>query len=46
MHACRSLSYVFLIGKGNKPWVSLPAAKGVRQSIAEEREQRLAARSA
>ena len=40
-----SLSYVFLIGKGNKPWVSLPADKGVRKSIAEEREQRLAARS-
>ena len=39
------LSYVFLIGKGNKPWVSLPADKGVRKSITEEREKRLAAKS-
>lgn len=36
------LSYVFLIGKGNKPWVSLPRERGVKKSIAEEREQRLA----
>jgi len=35
------LSYVFLIGKGNKPWVSLPADRGVKKSIAEEREKRL-----
>jgi len=35
------LSYVFLIGKGNKPWVSLPADRGVKRSIAEEREKRL-----
>jgi len=35
------LSYVFLIGKGNKPWVSLPAERGVKRSIAEEREKRL-----
>ncbi len=36
------LSYVFLIGKGNKPWVSLPNDKGVRRTITEEREKRLA----
>jgi len=36
------LSYVFLIGKGNKPWVSLPAERGVKKSITEEREKRLA----
>jgi len=36
------LSYVFLIGKSNKPWVSLPADKGVRKTISEEREKRLA----
>lgn len=36
------LSYVFLIGKGNKPWISLPADKGIRRSITEERERRLA----
>jgi len=40
------LSYVFLIGKGNKPWVSLPADKGVRKTITEEREKRLAAKTA
>jgi len=39
------LSYVFLIGKGNKSWVSLPADKGVKKSIAEEREKRLAAKA-
>jgi len=39
------LSYVFLIGKGNKPWVSLPADKGIRKSITEEREKRLAAKA-
>jgi small subunit ribosomal protein S4e len=39
------LSYVFLIGKGNKPWVSLPADKGVKMSIAEEREKRLATKA-
>lgn len=36
------LGYVFVIGKGNKPWVSLPADKGVRKTITEERERRLA----
>lgn len=39
------LSYVFLIGKNNKPWVSLPADKGVRKTITEEREKRLAAKA-
>jgi len=39
------LSYVFLIGKGNKPWVSLPSDKGVRKTIMEEREKRLAAKA-
>lgn len=39
------LSYVFIIGKGNKPWVSLPADKGVRKNITEEREKRLAQRA-
>jgi len=40
------LSYVFLIGKSNKPWISLPADKGVKRSIAEERERRLASKTA
>lgn len=38
---CR-LSNVFIIGKGNKPWVSLPKGKGVKLSVAEERDRRLA----
>lgn len=39
------LSYVFVIGKGNKPWISLPKGKGVKLSIAEERDRRLAAKT-
>lgn len=35
------LSNVFIIGKGTQPWVSLPANKGIRLSIAEERDKRL-----
>jgi len=35
------LNNVFIIGKGLKPWVSLPAQKGVRLTIAEERDKRL-----
>uniref|UniRef100_A0A1I8JPY6 KOW domain-containing protein n=1 Tax=Macrostomum lignano TaxID=282301 RepID=A0A1I8JPY6_9PLAT len=35
-------SNVFVIGKGNQPWVSLPRGKGVKLSIAEERDRRLA----
>ncbi|KJE89592.1 40S ribosomal protein S4 [Capsaspora owczarzaki ATCC 30864] len=33
---------VFVIGKGNKSYVSLPRGKGVRLSIAEERDRRIA----
>lgn len=40
-----SLSYVFIIGKGSKPWISLPKGKGVRLTIAEERDRRLAAKT-
>jgi small subunit ribosomal protein S4e len=36
------LSYVFIIGKGNKPYISLPKGKGLKLSIAEERDNRLA----
>ena len=28
-------------GKGNKPYISLPKAKGIKLSIAEERDKRL-----
>ena len=33
------LSNIFVIGKGNKPWISLPRGKGVRLTIAEERQE-------
>ncbi|MRB67601.1 hypothetical protein GH825_29995, partial [Bacillus thuringiensis] len=32
---------VFIIGKGTKPWVTLPRSKGIKLSIAEERDKRL-----
>jgi len=39
------LGYVYVIGKGNKPYVSLPKGKGVKLSIAEERNKRIAAKT-
>ncbi|XP_078001438.1 small ribosomal subunit protein eS4-like [Glandiceps talaboti] len=39
------LTNVFVIGKGVKPWVSLPKGKGVRLTIAEERDKRIAQKS-
>jgi len=30
---------VFVIGEANKPWISLPKSKGVKQTIIEEREE-------
>ena len=36
------MTNVFLIGKSNKPHVSLPKGKGVRLTIAEERDRRIA----
>lgn len=38
------LSNIFIIGKGNKSMVSLPRDKGVRKTIAEERDARIAAK--
>jgi small subunit ribosomal protein S4e len=38
------LNYVFVIGRANKAWISLPRGKGVRLTIAEERDRRLAAK--
>merc|ERR1712008_483446 len=35
------LEYVFVIGKGNKPYISLPKGKGIKLTIAEERDKRL-----
>jgi small subunit ribosomal protein S4e len=39
------LAYVFIIGKGQKSWVSLPAGKGIRLTVAEERDRRLAGKT-
>jgi small subunit ribosomal protein S4e len=38
------LTNVFVIGQGNKPWISLPKQKGIKLTIAEERDRRLAAK--
>jgi len=38
------LNNIFIIGKGNKPFISLPRGKGIRLSIAEERDKRLVAK--
>jgi small subunit ribosomal protein S4e len=37
------ISNVFIIGQGNKPWISLPKGKGIKLTIAEERDRRRAA---
>lgn len=39
------LHNVFIIGKGTKTYVSLPKGKGVKLSIAEERDKRLAVKA-
>jgi len=36
------LSNVFAIGKGNKPWISLPKGNGIKLSIIEDRSARMA----
>ena len=36
------LQNVMVIGEGNKAWITLPKAKGIRLSIAEDRRQRMA----
>lgn len=38
------LSNVFIIGNGSEPWISLPKSKGIKLTIAEERDQRLGLR--
>jgi len=40
------LNYIFIIGKGTKPWISLPKGKGVRLSMADERDKRMAQKTA
>lgn len=39
------LNNVFVIGKGQKPWVSLPGGRGLKLTIAEERDRRIAAKN-
>ncbi|MBA0556099.1 hypothetical protein Golob_026231 [Gossypium lobatum] len=39
------LGNVFTIGKGTKPWVSLPKGKGIKLSIINEARKRLAAQA-
>jgi small subunit ribosomal protein S4e len=38
------LSNVFIIGKGSSSIVSLPSGRGIKLSIAEERDRRIAAK--
>jgi len=33
---------IFVIGQGNKAWISLPKQKGIKLNITEERDRRLA----
>lgn len=35
------LAYIFVIGKGAKPYISLPKGNGIKLTIAEERDKRL-----
>ena len=35
------LIHNIIAGKGNKPYISLPKGKGIKLSIAEERDKRL-----
>jgi len=35
------LGNVFIIGEANRPWISLPKGKGIKQTIVEEREEQL-----
>lgn len=34
------ITNIFVIGDGPKPWVSLPKGKGIKLTIAEERDVR------
>jgi len=38
---CTRLSNVFVIGKGSKPWISLPKGNGVKLSISEDRNAKM-----
>merc|ERR1711993_49618 len=36
------MGYIFVIGKGNKPYISLPKGNGIKLTVAEERDKRMA----
>jgi len=38
------LSNVFIIGEGTKPWITLPAAKGIKSSVLEELKEKTSAK--
>ncbi|XP_071917136.1 small ribosomal subunit protein eS4-like [Coffea arabica] len=40
------LGNVFIIGKGAKPWVSLPKGKGIKLTVIKEQRKRIAAQAA
>ena len=35
------MGYIFVIGKGSKPYISLPKGQGIKLTTAEERDKRL-----
>ncbi len=39
------LAYIFVIGKGSKPYISLPKGGGIKLTVAEERDKRLQQKS-
>jgi len=42
---CTRLSNVFVIGQGTKPWISLPKGNGIKLSIVEDRNAKMAKNS-
>lgn len=43
---CRSITNIFVLGQGAKPWISLPKGKGTKLTISEERDLRRRQRAA
>ena len=40
------ITNIFVIGEGDKPWISLPRGKGIKLTITEERDVRRRQRAA
>lgn len=40
-HLNPRINYIFIIGKAQKPYISLPRGKGVRLTISQERDKRI-----